>query len=211
MTTAAVTIPGAVEGLNGRLLVSGYGSRTVRVERINYSVEIYTEEASSAHGKAFYPGWLQDSDFGLDIVHLSVSERDKFNTWLRTYMTRVTSGGIAQGSMLVQVPARKFARRAVPSGTLNFGDALNQQGKGYRTSLLFKGATDPISIRSASAFRAARTDPEVSAPFYPSSGQKKGAESLDGTIFDTSGDDALSRLIGSGYGATRVSQGLGGA
>lgn len=190
----SVTIPGAAEGLNGLLSVTGYGSRTVRVERITYSVEIYTEQASSAHGKAFYPGWLQDSDFGLDIVHLSIAERDRFNDWLGTYMERVSRGTISQGSMLVRVPARRFARRAVPSGTLTFGDALAQQGKGYRTSILFQGATDPISTRSASAFRAARINPRGSAPFYPSTGQKKGAESLDGTIFDESGEQSLARV-----------------
>lgn len=205
------TIPGAAEGFNGLLSVTGYGSRTVRVERIRYSVEAYSEQAASAHGKAFYPQWLQDSDFGIDIVHVSATERDKFNGWLGAYMERVTRGTIAHGSMLVQVPTRRFARTAVPKGTLNFGDTIQQQSKGYRTSLLFQGATDPMATLSASAFRAARKNPSESAPYFPSTGQKKGAESLDGTIFDQRPQSAIDHLLGTDSGSTRISKGLGGA
>ncbi len=206
-----VTIAGAKEGFNGLLSVTGYGSLTVRVEKIRYAVEIYSEQASSAHGKVFYPGWLQDADFSLELVHVSLADRDAFNRWMRGYMTKVTTGGVSQGSVLVRVPGRRFVRRAIPMGTLNLGDSIAQSGKAYRTALVFRGATDPIAIKAASAFRAAKTDPATSAPFYPSTGQKKGAESLDGTIFDEGGEQSVDRILGSLGGSTRTGLGPGGS
>ena len=198
-----VTITGAKEGFNGLLAVTGYGSRTVRVARVGYGVEIYSEQESNAQSKAFYPGWLQDPDFTLEILHATLAERDGFNQWLSTYMERVTRGSIAQGSMLVYVPTRNFTRRAVPTGTLTLGDSINAQGKAYRTTLTFRGATDPMSAKAASSFRAAKVDPKGSAPFYPAGSQKKGEESLDGTIFDAATDPAVAALLDH-YGVTRA-------
>lgn len=200
-----VTIAGAVEGLNGLLSVKGFGSRTVRVEKIQFSVEIYSEEAANSQTKAFYPAWLQDSDFGLELVALTLSERDGFNTWLAGYMAYASTGRLSTPAMTVSVPGRNFSRQAIPTGTLNFGDTIEQQGKAYRTAMVFRGATDPLALTSGSFFKAAATDPTLSAPYYPSGDQKKGAEALDGTIFDTSGGDAaLVRIFGSDPRALRI-------
>ena len=193
---SSVTISGAAEGLNGLLSVTGYGSIAVRVEKIRYGVEIYSEQADSANGKAYYPGWLQDSDFSLDIVHPTVGNRDAFNKWMRVYMTKATSGSLSHGAVLVRVPGRKFARNAIPQGTLNYGDSIDQNARAYRTTMVFRGATNPLSTGSASSFRKAKSDAASSAPFYPSTGQKKGAESLAATIFDETDHALISHLLG---------------
>lgn len=200
------------DGRNGTLSVTGYGSRLVRVERISYGIEIYSEQAAASNGKVFYPGWLLDSDFSIGLLHLNIADRDGFNRWMQTYMEKVTSGNLSHGAMLVQVPVRDFARSAIPMGELGFGDSVQQQsGKAYRTTLVFRGATDPMSPKLASSFQKAKNGAADSAPYYPSTGQKKGAESLDGTIFDDRPPNVIDRLIGSGSGSTRISRGAGGA
>ena len=202
-----VTIPGATEGFNGLLTVTGYGSKTVRVESIRFGTDIYSEQADAATTKAFYPGWLQDSSFSLVLVFKTAAERDAINDWLAEYMRRVTSNRLKQGSMLAQVPVRRFVRRAVPQGTLTYGDDIGNAGRAYRLDLLFVGATDPIAASAASRFRPARVDAKNSAPFYPSSEQKSGAESLDGTIFDESGASSLARVQASLANGSRFDPG----
>lgn len=205
MSSPTTTIAGAAEGFNGQLAVTGYGSKTVRVEKVQYTVNVYSNEAANAQTKAFYPGWLQDSDFGLDLVSLDIDERDSLNRWLTGYMSYASTGRLSAPVMAVRVPARNFARLAIPTGTLVFGDSLHQQGQGYRTSLVFHGATNPVAIKNASSFKAAQVDPTLSAPFYPNGSQKSGAEALDGTIFDDSGgDNALVRVFGKDPRALRI-------
>jgi hypothetical protein len=180
MTT---TIAHAAVGNNALLSVSGYGMVTTRVETISYGVQAFSKESEAVNYKAFYPGWIQDVGFSLVLVFKDASERDAMNNWVHTYMTRVTTGAISRGSMLVAVPTRNFYRRAVPMGTLLYGDSRDQSGKAYRTNLVFAGATDPMNVNAASSFQAQKNDAKNS-PYYPGSAQAAGAESLAGTIFD---------------------------
>lgn len=194
------TIAGAPAGFNCRLSVSGYGSYAVRVERIRYSVEIHAESAAAANYRVFYPGWLQDPQFALAIVHLTAAERDRFNDWMAAYMRKVTSSQIAEGAMSVQVPVRRFNRTGVPLGTLVYGDSVGQAGSAYRTDLVFGGAYDPVSRDSISKFRAAKKDASTSANFYPAAAQKGGAETLAGTIFDTAKYVDMDTVLGGRQG-----------
>lgn len=178
-----VTMAGAKAGYNGSLTVKGYGSANVRVERILYGMAVISHEAVAANRKVYYPNKVVSNSFGMALIFAKWSEREAFSKWVSDYMKKVTTGQIANGSMLVSVPGRKFARSAVPSGTLEFGDDITQSGRAYRLTLNFIGATRPMLAKDTSRFRNSTN--KILATFYPGGTQKAGAESLAGTLFDT--------------------------
>lgn len=185
-----ITIGGAPSGYNGRLSVPGYGAMVVRVATITYSLDIVTSEAASAHGKAFYPGWLNESAFSLEVMFATWAGREKFNSWMHGYMDKVTRNQISKGYMLVQVPARRFTRKAVPHRSLDYGDDVAQSGRLYRSQITFSGSSDPLAKNASSTFRNAKAQAQTSATFYPAGSQKAGAETLDSTLFDSAAPGA---------------------
>lgn len=176
-----VTIPGTSTGYNGLLSVTGYGSVAVRVESIRYGLELMTSQGEAANYVAYYPHAVLDTQFSLSLVFRTWTEREAFNTWMSTYMRKVTTRQISRGSMRVSVPARRFVRSAVPHGTLDYGDDVAQAGKAYRTSVSFSGAASP-TLKSSS-FQNVRD--KTLATFYPAGTQLSGKASLAATIFDT--------------------------
>lgn len=177
-----VGIAGAPAGYNTKFSVAGYGSHVVRTDRIATTVHVISSEAASAQAKTFYPHIITSDSFSLAVVFLNWNEREATAKWFRTYMEKITRGEIPRGSMLVQIPARRFVWLGVPEGTLTYGDDVSQAGRAYKLNLSFAGATDPTNV--SSSFNRARKDWEISSAFYPVGSQVAGAESLAGTIFD---------------------------
>lgn len=196
MADAAPNIPGAPYGFNGRLSVGGYGTYFCRIVEIGFGVKILSSEESAASRKAFYPLVTLGSSFTLYTIHNTTPERDNFNKWIRGYMEAVSSNKRISGTMRVEVPARRFVRVGVCSGTLQYGDAWNQTNS-WTTSLDFVGASAPISAVGGAAVAGVTyyKNPTSSDPalkhFYPSQAQVSGAETLDGALFNRDAPEAL--------------------
>lgn len=186
-----VTIAKAPAGYNCLLSISGYGSRTVRCQSVSYGVAISTTEDNSAHSRTLYPLSEYVAAYDLALSFTTRTERDKFCTWLRTYMNRVSRNEKVSGYVYVQVPARRQAFNGVPIGRLLYGDALPTDLT-YPLGIRFIGVADPISAvggKTASAklistFQGPKEDRQNAPYFYPAGRQKSGAESLAGTLYD---------------------------
>jgi hypothetical protein len=125
------------------------------------------------------------------VVHLSSTERDSFNAWMRGYWEAVSSGNTSVGgTMSIDVPVRRFSRRGIPQSKLTYGEVQYQAdpdtGRGlFTTDLDFVGASDPLSLDNGVISFFTSSSDATAAYFYPAEKQVSGAESLDGTIFDT--------------------------
>ena len=184
-----ITIGGAKVGFNGKLAVTGYGSMVVRVEKIGYGLGVISSEASAAHYKVFYPHIVTSGSFTLTLLLKNWAEREALNKWVSGYIRKVTTGQLSHGNVLATVPVRRFSKSGVPTGGLQYGDDIAESGKIYRVALSFAGASTPLTARDASKFRAAKAkDDAALAAFYPGGSQRGGAESLAGTLFDTTVD-----------------------
>lgn len=185
-----VTIPGAPEGYNCRLSVGGYGSRVCRAVVIQYDLKVIGEDASAANRRAYYPVVVAGSSFDLQVIHKTYDEREAFNTWVRGYMEGIAANRRMSGAMKMECPARRLVRVGVVEGTLEYGLVWNET-LSYATTLAFVGSSEPLSalggesVEGVSYFKTARVDAATSATFYPTGSQVAGAESLEGTIFDT--------------------------
>jgi hypothetical protein len=195
------TISHAREGYNGRLTVSRYGSFLVRVMSLDTSVKIIASDEEAARRRAFYPFITVGSSFDMVIVHTGWEDREAFNKWVRGYAERVTNNESIGGTMLIEVPVRRFSRIAVPEFALTYGERLGDIS--YTTSMSFIGAKEPASaigtnnVAGDSYVKSARIGQATSKYFYPSGTQVAGAASLEGTIFDS---DWKSPLAAGGAG-----------
>jgi hypothetical protein len=195
-----VTIAGARQGYNCRLTISRYGSFVCRVVSIAPSVKIIASDESAGRRRAFYPFVTSGSSFEMAVVHAGWSEREAFNRWVRGYMTRIADNARIGGVVLVEVPARRFSRTAIPEGVLNYGEDVATPT--YTSALSFVGASDAVSaigqssVGGDSYVQTPRQDYKTSRYFYPSGSQVSGAASLEGTIFDRTPNVAPARTSG---------------
>jgi hypothetical protein len=186
------TIPGAAEGYNGKMSAAGYGSRLVVVLGISHGPRVAAEEAEAANYRVLYTINQQGSSFSIRLSFRDWQQREDFSAWMREYMRRVATNQRVSGYMLTQVPARRFSRLAVPMGPLPYGDEVGAIT--YPLEMQFKGASDPTSAVGSSApagsrFVAPAKDASAAA-YYPAGVQRAGAESLEGTFFDTTPERA---------------------
>lgn len=182
------TISGQREGFNCRMTVAKYGSMVCRVTAIAPNIEIIAETQSAGSQDAFYPYQYDASSFAMQVLHASWAEREAFNKWLRRYMVKVTNNEPIGGTILIEVPGRRFTRVAVPQSGVEYGDDINAVT--FTTNLQFVGASDPLSaigsngVSGDSYVKQARNGLATSKYFYPTGTQVSGAASLEGTIFD---------------------------
>lgn len=190
------TVKGAEYGCNCLITIPRYGKYAIRVLDVGYDIAIQASEESSANAKAYYPLNVLSSDFGMTAIFPSYSSRAKFTTWMRTYMDLLSSDKAVSGFVVVSVPAREFVRKAVFQGTIEYGQAITDVA--YRLALNFVGASNPIDPNKASQVVGVKnsqgyayvgsTFEKLPANeidyFYPTGIQLKGAESLEGTMFD---------------------------
>lgn len=162
-----ITVSGAVEGFNGRMSNTVLGAVDLRVNTIQIEVAIRTRESDSAQHKVLYPQYVSSGSFSLGLIHKTLAERDAFNQWVAQYMERASSNRLSSAWVTVSVPARRFTRKAVPRGTLNFGDSTEQRGKPYTTTLQFVAASDPTS-RITSVSRVLHSADPSLLTHYPS-------------------------------------------
>ena len=181
-------------GFNGTIGSQGSGSRQVRVMALNQWIGIIagSQASESRSRRAMYPVVTTSSSFEVTLQFLSYAERQRFNNWLTNYMLSIVGGTAQSGVMTVSVPSRKFLKVAVPETEVTFGEGFNDVG--YTLTLGFCGATDPLDLdlgarMAGISYFKPPTSGRVTKFFYPAGEQVKGAESLDGTIFDTTPSD----------------------
>lgn len=184
-----VTISGAREGRNCRLSVSGYSSITVQAVALALVVNINASDEDAGSRRAYYPFSVVSDSFSLIVIHNSWAQREAFNAWIRGYMNKVIANDKIGGTIKVELPVRRFVRNAVPKGTVNYGARFDDVS--FTTTIQFVGALNPLSavgqsaVSGVSYYKPPTNDPTAKY-FYPSGTQVSGAESLQGTIFDSS-------------------------
>lgn len=176
-----VTVPGARTGFNGFLRHSAQGTRNIRVDSIQKTTAINTQEDAASQAKTIYPLWVSQGAFTLRLLFLDPGERDALSDWVANFMRAASSARLEDATMEVSVPGRRFHRRAIPRGTLVYG---SEQGSNpmKTTTLSFVGAEDPVRRwRDRSRMRSAPNDPTASY-FYPAGIQV--GWSLEEQIYD---------------------------
>lgn len=186
---ASPTVPGARDGYNCRMSVSGYGSIYCRTVSITPALKIISSDQKAHRHRAFYPFITSGSSFSMTLVHASHAERETFNRWITTYLNKVLANESIGGTVLVEVPSRLFSRVAVPEEVVaNYGETVGDIS--YQTDLTFKGAKEPLSaigkdnVGGDSYIKAARNGNATSRYFYPTGTQVAGAAKADGVMFD---------------------------
>lgn len=178
-------------GRNARLKTNGHGQRLVKCIGLNYGLGIIAkgDGDESRSRKAFYPVVTTSSSFGIVIGFSSWQEREDFNTWMTGYMEAVSTSSGLNGWMEVAVPARNFLKTAVPEGDLDFGEGVGDTA--YQITLNFVGASDPLDNEGLtnkkagiSYFKPPGDKTGQGLYLSPAGRQLKGAESLEGTMFD---------------------------
>lgn len=153
---------------------------------IDFGLDIIASADSEARSRrAFYPVVTDGSRFTISVGFTSWTEREGFNKWLANFMRSVSEGSAKHGTMTVRCPNRNFVRVGVPQGPVVYGEGIRDVA--YTTDLAFVGATDPVDITVASKLVSALQPKSLNASnrfFYPTGQQIKGAESLEGTLFD---------------------------
>lgn len=184
-------------GFNARISARGAGSRRIRVISLDFGLGIIASSDNEARNRrAFYPVVTTGSSFTMTLGFVSWGERERFNTWMHAFMEGVANGGSKYGTMTVRAPSHDFTRVAVPETDIEYGEGVKDVA--YTMAVGFIGATDPVNLTlsqrmsGVSFFQGPKSDQE-SRYFYPQGRQIAGAESLDGTIFD-------SNPVGVGYG-----------
>lgn len=174
-------------GFNGHIGSVGVGKRRIRVTKLDQKVSIIASEDEAKRRRAFYPKIVTSSGFTMEIVFLSYEERASFTRWLSNYMDSVVSDTAESGVMTVSVPKYEFVRTCIPETELEYGEGTTDLA--YTLTMGFVGASDPVSLdlggrMSGVSFFQMPKNNLTSKFFYPSGRQVKGAESLDGTMFD---------------------------
>jgi len=187
-------VPKHSQDFNGLLSTSNLGSYRVRVDQIQFGLDITTTQGEAKTRAVLYPSAYESGSFSLVLHFMDWAEREKFNTWLQTYMEKTVNGHGFNATMHVSVPVRKFSRIAVPEDSVEFGEGV--QDVGYQSSVSFIGVVDPTDPKSnvlnsgVSYFKWPQKDKQ-SRHFYPAGVQVSGAANLEGTIFDTTPDPTV--------------------
>lgn len=175
-------------GFNARISSEGIGSRRIRVTGLGIKIGIVsTSEGEARSRRSYYPVVTTSSSFTMQVAFVTYEERERFNTWIRGYLEDLSEGRARSGFMTVVIPFMDFMRTCVLETPLDYGEGLTDLG--YVTEMGFIGASEPMDInlgpkaRGVSYFKKA-SDDTTSRYFYPAGRQIKGAEALDGTIFD---------------------------
>lgn len=175
-------------GHSGRISSRGVGGRDIRVTALDFGLGIIASSDSEARSRrAFYPVVTTGSSFSMTIVFISYEERGRFTRWMKDYMTSVAMGTATSGIMTIRVPSKNFVRTAVPETEIPFGEGVTDIG--YEVTIGFKGASDPVNMNLSKkmagiSYFKGPTDDAESRYFYPAGRQVKGAEALDGSLFD---------------------------
>lgn len=183
-------------GFNGHIGSEGIGRRKIRVMRIKRKVSIIANDAEGKSRRAFYPQIVTSSGFEIDIAFVSHEERGRFNRWLTTYMESVVDGSAANGTMTVSIPIYDFTQVCIPEMPVEYGEGVEDLA--YTLTMGFVGASDPTDLdlgarmAGVSYFKMPE-DNQTTRYFYPAGRQVSGAESLDGTIFDTTPMPGISK------------------
>lgn len=186
-------MPGASGQFNGQISGPSAGKRQIRAMDINYGITIVATSDEARSRRAFYPLITTVPAFTLTVGFVSWEERERFNQWMSTFMTKISEGTVRDGSLTIRVPSRDFIRTCVVQGDLEYGEGVGDLA--YTTTLSFIGASDPTDptlgakARGASYYQSAAND-SVSQFFYPAAQQIKGAEAADSTTFGDTPDGA---------------------
>lgn len=197
------------EGKNAILTVKDYGSYRVRVETLAYDLKILSSESEGRNTRAFYPQSSGEEGFFLMLLFLSTYERDQFNNWLFTYMTKISANENIGGVVTVEVPSRNYVRQGIPTGVLNHGASWNEVT--IREKLEFSGTLNPIdavgvgggirdiggpqkNVPGTSHFEDPNTDLVHGLFYYPASIQS-GLGAAEGTLYNGIGKPSDNRLI----------------
>lgn len=138
-----VTIKGQREGLNMLLSIGGYGSRALRVIRLEHGIHVVTSEDTAANSKTLNTLNVTSGPFTVIVAFLTREERDSFNLWMHTYIMKVVNNEKVSGYSRVQIPARRFDKYAILKGRLVYGDHIGTLS--YPAQLTFISASDPLS------------------------------------------------------------------
>jgi hypothetical protein len=174
-------------GFNGTISGKGIGTRRIRVVQLDMWLGIIATSGEARKSRAFYPVVTTGSSFVMGVAFVSYEEREAFSVWLEGYARSLANNKAKSGVMTIRVPYYDFTRVAVWEGEMEHGEAVTDVG--YVLSMPFIGATDPVNLdlgsrmAGISYFKGPKGDQE-SQYFYPAGRQIRGAESLDGTLFD---------------------------
>lgn len=179
-------------GFNGQIGNRSYGSRRVRIMSIGYNLDIVASADNEARSRrAFYPVATEGSSFRVDLGFVSWEDREAFNRWMSRFMVSVSEGSAKIGTLTVRCPSRNFIRVGVPQGNLEYGEGIKDVA--YAVRLTFTAATHPVDVSvgqrmtGIAYFKGPRDNAQAKF-FYPGGKQIKGAESLEGTLFDDTPD-----------------------
>lgn len=207
-------------GFNGSVSAEGFGTKKIRIESIVFGLGIIANEDEARRRRVFYPVVTTGSSFTMTIAFISYDERTAWSSALQRFAEDTIDGILSSGVMTIRCPSRDFLRTAVldKDNQIEFGEGVGDMK--YTADVSFCGASDPtnldLSQRMAgiSYFSGPKRD-QQSQYFYPGGRQIKGAEDLDGAMFDpadTSGESFVAQPDNDRPGNDRPydSSGLGG-
>lgn len=116
-------------GINGTLsyvIDNNQSSFQVRVGQIQHGVQMVADESTSRTRRAYYPHRLSATQFSIQVILSSYSERTLFSNYLNDYSKRALDPNLAGQfpQMQVQVPVRKFVRWGVPLNGIEWGEHI---------------------------------------------------------------------------------------
>lgn len=175
------------KGYNGLITTDSAGTYKVRVTRIEQNATIISKEAQGRTRRVFYPTVTATSSFTLGVIFPSWESREKFNIWMSGFMDKVVAGRGFKAAVQVDVPDRDFSRTCIPTGPLQYGEALSDVV--FPMALRFTGSSDPLKIdlenkRARAHFVPPKKGRDTSIFFYPSGKQISGPGVLDEGIYD---------------------------
>lgn len=155
----------------------GYGSVAVKVESVEYGINIISSEAEARNRRAFYVVKHTPGMFDLGLVFKNYDEIYTFAKWMSGYFKKLQDPDLNLGVMRVIVPSRHFDRMGVPSGAVPLGDNLEDTAR--RMTLSFIGTKDPVALNSdlISKF-AAPPNQSFEAPYFYPDGVQLGGEDV---------------------------------
>ena len=155
----------------------------VRVETVSHPLVLVSAESGARRRRAMYPHRMSNGAFTLGLIVAGQAERVALTSFLGAFTSALLDPGSAAGlSMEVQVPARSFHRKGIPTAGMEWGMRVGQIT--FKPQLVFQTSWDPTDTDGATASAvpqvAAVADPAARF-FFPFGTQLSGDTGPAGT------------------------------